>query len=194
MKASTVHESYGILSTTITCAWENESAGPKLEVHGTLFFGSTSHFLELFPETVVQKDCCEAHMVEIWMKWMFPPGNDHISLPETLLKMIFFFPDMWVSWRVVDQMNGMDGMDSTFRNERGKTLEFMTQVTGVNITWLLGKGAEFLNPFESIPHFEIWRDLQLFFFAKLWTPSFDLEQRFYGLRFPKVCQVIWGDW
>ena len=26
------------------------------EVHGTLFFGSTSHFLELFPEAVVKKD------------------------------------------------------------------------------------------------------------------------------------------
>ncbi len=101
---------------------------PKFEVHGTLFFGSTSHFLELFPETVVQKDCCEriTWIRNGWNGWNSSWERSLISLPKkTLLKMIFFFPDMWVSWRVVDQMNGMDGMDSTFRNERGKTLEIM---------------------------------------------------------------------
>jgi len=33
------------------------------DVHGTLFFGSTSHFLELFPETVVQKDPADVRLV-----------------------------------------------------------------------------------------------------------------------------------
>ena len=37
--------------------------GLVAQVHGTLFFGSTKHFLELFPPTRLQSDPCEVRLV-----------------------------------------------------------------------------------------------------------------------------------